>query len=66
MDLQEFKAEMLKLCLEQAKMLCEINLDNVQGIKIEPEQKRKNTSTVLSIIHEVEDFFKDICSSSDN
>lgn len=58
---------MLGYTLGMAKLLTEMN--TLEDIKIEPEQVRKNASTILTILIEVEDFLAKIpesntCSSS--
>ena len=58
MTWEEYKARGLALALEQAEHLCEMSL--CEDIKIEPEQARKNASTVLAIILEVADFLKSV------
>ena len=64
---QKFKALMLGYAIRTAKALCEISI-NQEDIKIEPEQIRKNVSTILVILTETEDFMKDFnqnnCSNS--
>lgn len=65
MTWEEYKARGLVLALEQAEHLCEMSA--CEDIKIEPEQARKNASTVLSIILETAEFLKTVevtCTSS--
>lgn len=63
-----FKARMLGYACGVGKVLCEITV-NPDGIKIEPEQVRKNASTILIILTETVDFLKEFnannCSDSD-
>ncbi len=64
---EQFRAEMLGHACGAGKALCEITV-NPQGIKIEPEQVRKNVATILVLLTETEDFLKDFdtnnCSDS--
>ncbi|HNX63660.1 MAG TPA: hypothetical protein PKI60_00540 [Oscillospiraceae bacterium] len=53
-----WKAQMLGYALGVAKLLAEMSA--LEDIKIEPEQVRKNASTILTIQTEVEDFLKEI------
>ena len=56
MTLAQFRAQMLGYALGIGKALCEsMSLDDT---KIEPEQVRKNVSTILVILTETEDFLK--------
>ena len=56
MTLTQFRAQMLGYALGMGKALCEsMSLDDT---KIEPEQVRKNVSTILVILTETEDFLK--------
>lgn len=63
---QEFRAQMLAYAIGTAKILAECAAS--ADIKIEPEQLRKNASTILTILVETEDFLDDFatnkCSSS--
>ena len=67
MTFTQFRAQMLGYALGMGKALCEsMSLDDT---KIEPEQVRKNASTILVILTETEDFLKtfdkNVCSNSD-
>ncbi len=67
MTLTQFRAQMLGYALGIGKALCEsMSLDDT---KIEPEQVRKNASTILVLLTECEDFLnsfnKNECSNSD-
>jgi len=68
MNFKQFKTEMLIQAISQGKLLCEMS--TLEDIKKEPEQIRKNISTILSILIETEGFLKEIsalhASSSDN
>ena len=68
MTIEQFKAEVLVLAIEQAELLCEMTA--LEDIKIEPEQVRKNVASILALLTETEDFLKNlltnVCSSSDN
>ncbi len=65
---EQFRAEMLDHACGAGKALCEITV-NPQGIKIEPEQMRKNVATILTLLTETEDYLSNfnsnICSGSD-
>lgn len=67
MKIEQFKAQMMAYACGAGKALCEISV-NPEGIKIEPEQLRKNASTILTILTETEDFLNDFktnnCSDS--
>lgn len=61
---------MLTYALGAGKALCEISQSaEKNGIKLEPEQVRKNAATILVILTETEDFLKEFdknnCSDSD-
>ena len=58
MTWEEYKARGLALALEQAEHLCEMSA--CEDIKIEPEQARRNASTVLAIILETADYLKSV------
>ena len=65
MTFEQYRAKMLLLSTQQAELLCELTA--LEDIKIEPEQARKNASTVLSIILETAEFLKTVevtCTSS--
>lgn len=65
MTWEEYKRQGLVLALEQAGHISEMSA--CEDIKIEPEQARKNASTVLSIILETAEFLKTVevtCTSS--
>lgn len=65
MTWEEYKRRGLILSLQQAAFICEMSA--CEDIKIEPEQARKNASTVLAIILETEEFLKTVevtCTSS--
>jgi len=68
MNFKQFKNEMLIQAISQGELLCEMS--TLEDIKKEPEQIRKNISTILSILIETEGFLKEIsashASSSDN
>jgi hypothetical protein len=52
----EFRAEMLRCAVSAGKALCEYVLEDT---KKEPEQVRKNVTTILTLLTETESFFKD-------
>lgn len=52
----QFRAKLLGYAVGAAKALCESCL--LEDIKIEPEQMRKNVTTILALLHEVEDYLK--------
>ena len=56
MTWEEYKCRGLALALEQAGHICEMSF--CEGIKIEPEQARKNAATVLSIILETAELLR--------
>ena len=58
MNFVAWKSQMLGYALGMAKLLTEMSA--LEDIKIEPEQVRKNASTILTIQTEVEDFLKEI------
>lgn len=58
MNQAQFKEAMLYHAVATAKVLAEY-IVNQDGIKIEPEQVRKNATTILVILTETEDFLKD-------
>ncbi len=66
MTIMQYRAKMLLLSTQQAELLCE--LMDVEGIKKEPEQVRKNVTTILSLLTETEAFLEsisgNICPSS--
>ena len=68
MTIMQYRAKMLLLSTQQAELLCE--LTTLEGIKIEPEQVRRNVATILSLLTETEAFLEtiseNICSSSEN
>lgn len=68
MTIMQYRAKMLLLSTQQAELLCE--LMNLEGIKKEPEQVRKNVTTILSLLTETEAFLESIignvCSSSND
>ena len=68
MTIMQYRAKMLLLSTQQAELLCE--LTTLEGIKIEPEQVRRNVTTILSLLTETESFLETISgnirSSSDN
>ena len=68
MTIMQYRAKMLLLSTQQAELLCE--LTTLEGIKIEPEQVRRNVTTILSLLTETEAFLesisRNICSSSEN
>ena len=68
MTITQYRAKMLLLSTQQAELLCE--LTTLEGIKIEPEQVRRNVSTILSLLTETEalpeSISRNICSSSEN
>ena len=55
MTLKKLKVKMLNLLVEQAEVLSKINAEHLN--EMEPEQVRKNAVTILSIYHEVEDYY---------
>ena len=63
----QFRTQMLGFALGMGKALCESM--SLEDTKIEPEQVRKNASTILVILTETEDFLKSFnaneCSNSD-
>lgn len=68
MTIMQYRAKMLLLSTQQAELLCELTA--LEGIKIEPEQVRRNVTTILSLLTETEAFLesisRNICSSPDN
>lgn len=68
MTIMQYRAKMLLLSTQQAELLCELTA--LEGIKIEPEQVRRNVTAILSLLTETEDFLETISgnirSSSDN
>ena len=68
MTIMQYRAKMLLLSTQQAELLCELTA--LEGIKIEPEQVRRNVATILSLLTETETFLETISgnirSSSDN
>ena len=68
MTFEQYRAKMLLLSTQQAELLCELTA--LDGIKIEPEQVRKNVATILALLTETEAFIESIlgnvCSSSEN
>ena len=68
MTIMQYRAKMLLLSTQQAELLCELTV--LEGIKIEPEQVRRNVATILSLLTETEAFLETISgnirSSSDN
>lgn len=66
MTTEQFRAEMLGYACGAGKALMELSVN--PDIKIEPEQVRKNASTILVILTEVTDFLQELsnnCSGSD-
>lgn len=70
MTIMQYRAKMLLLSTQQAELLCELTATALEGIKIEPEQVRRNVTTILSLLTETEAFLESIsrntCSSSEN
>lgn len=68
MKFEQYRAKMLLLSTQQAELLCELTA--LEDIKIEPEQVRKNVTTILALLTETEAFIESIlenvCSSSEN
>lgn len=68
MTIMQYRAKMLLLSTQQAELLCELTA--LESIKIEPEQVRRNVTTILSLLTETEAFLETISgnirSSSDN
>ncbi len=68
MTFEQYRAKMLLLSTQQAELLCELTA--LEDIKIEPEQVRKNVTTILALLTETEEFIEsiseNICSSSEN
>lgn len=68
MTIMQYRAKMLLLSTQQAELLCELTA--LEGIKIEPEQVRRNVATILSLLTETEAFLETISgnirSSSEN
>lgn len=66
MTIMEFRRQMLKNAVSTAEILAEIS--KIEEIKKEPEQVRKNITTILSLLHDTEDYLaeldKNICSDS--
>lgn len=58
MTMNEFKSEMLFRALCAGKALCEVTMGT--DIQKEPEQVRRNVSTILTLLTETEDFIKEI------
>ncbi len=67
MTMAQFRTKMLACALGAAKTLCEGMVP--EDAKLEPEQVRKNVSTILVLLTETEDFLKSLkaneCSNSD-
>lgn len=67
MTIMEFRCQMLKNAVSTAEILAEISA--AENIKKEPEQIRKNITTILSLLHDTEDYLaeldKNICSDSE-
>lgn len=67
MTIEQFRSEMLTHACGAGRALMEFSI-NPEGIKIEPEQVRKNVATILVLLTETEDFLKDFnvnnCSDS--
>lgn len=59
---EQFRAEMLGYACGAGKALMEFSV-NPEGIKIEPEQVRKNAATILTILTETEDFLSTLKTS---
>lgn len=68
MTIMQYRAKMLLLSTQQAELLCELTA--LEDIKIEPEQVRRNVTTILSLLTETEAFLEtisgNVCSSSEN
>lgn len=68
MTIMQYRAKMLLLSTQQAELLCELTA--LEDIKIEPEQVRRNVTTILSLLTEteafLESFSRNVCSSSGN
>lgn len=68
MTFEQYRAKMLLLSTQQAELLCELTA--LEDIKIEPEQVRKNVTTILALLTETEAFIEstleNVCSSSEN
>lgn len=60
---QQFRAEMLGYACGAGKALAELTV-NPEGIKIEPEQVRKNVATILVLLTETEDFLASLNKTS--
>ena len=58
----EFQEQYLGICLKQALLLQELN----ESKEIEPEQKRRNVATILSVLHDALDLCKEIDRSAEN
>ena len=54
MTIQQFESAMMLQAIGQAKLLAEMSI--LEDKKIEPEQLRKNITTILTILVETEDF----------
>ena len=61
MTIMQYRAKMLLLSTQQAELLCE--LMDVDDIKKEPEQVRKNVATILALLTETEAFLESIIDS---
>lgn len=62
MTSMEFRASMLEQAVKTAQLLCEGSAP--EDKKIEPEQIRKNVSTIRSILIETEDFLSEYLHST--
>lgn len=66
MTIEKFRSDMLGYACGAGKVLCELTV-NPEGIKLEPEQVRKNVATILVLLTETLDFLSDVsndCSDS--
>lgn len=61
MTIMQYRAKMLLLATQQAELLCE--LMDLEGIKKEPEQVRKNVGTILALLTETEAFLESLQTS---
>lgn len=62
MTMLEWKAEIMKLAVAQARLLAEMS--TLEDIKIEPEQLRKNIAAMQSVLSDTLDILEDVTDSS--
>lgn len=57
MTITEFRCEMIFHAVGAGKALCEVTMN--ADVKKEPEQVRKNVSTILTLLTETEEFLRE-------